>query len=59
MPTFGGKFSYVFGLDFLRLKVSNSYVWGVSNSNDWKFVFLCLRVNYSYLFVLVILTFGG
>ena len=48
---FGGYFSYVWGLDFLPLVVSSSYV--------REFVFLRLGVSNFYLWGLVFLTFGG
>ena len=46
---FGGYFSYVWGLVFLRLGVSNSYLLGVSNSYVWGLVFLRLRVSNFYV----------
>ena len=47
----GGYFSYVWGLGFLRLGLSNSYVCGLD--------FLSLRVSNSYVWGLVIVTYGG
>ena len=49
--TFGGWFSYAWGLVFLHLEASISYVCGL--------VFLRLEVSDSYVMGLVILTFGG
>ena len=57
--TFGGKFPYLSGLVFFRLRVSNCYVLGVKDSYVWGLVFLPLGVTDSYVWRLVITTFGG